>query len=642
MSTITHWINPGLAKALGWALLHSLWQGALIALALAFLLILMRRQAPSARYWISVSAMVALLLAFIGTFAWKYEPGSAQAVLEPAMEMTGITAELQEVLPAGTALFTDEEEAGHPTVFLQYFEKHLPLLATGWLLGVLLLSLRMLGEIAYIQHLRNYRCRQPEDMWLEKLARMQEQMGIRRPVKLLETYRVHSPMAFGVFKQVILLPVGLLSGLSTGQVEAMLAHELAHIRRRDYLANLILSLAEVLLFFNPMMWWISKKTRAEREHACDDLALEVTGDATALAHSLALLEEWRLRGLPMAMAFTGRDGSALNRIRRLLQRDDKRQVAAKGFWAVSIACACLALLAFQAKVGQQPLSAKTADSSIAETPFSAWQGPGSDSKAESALAQIPEKGMARNEDEATAYAPATVRFHGDTIPAEAARIEDEMRKLEKDMQAENLSLRKKEQAMRTKELQIRKESQQAMQGKQKALMELEMQIRTKEHEREMLDNEAEMAQQELEAAQMVLEEQQYALDNLQEQIEQAEGKNVQEKLKAYQEKQKQVLEQERALEVKQFEAEKKRRAQAFEKEKSIQELQTRRFQLEQEVQTLEQDMEFKMMQLRHELQQVEADRQMKEQEIEARHRELESKLMKLMGDDENDEDDEQE
>lgn len=626
MSTITHWIQSELATALGRALLHSLWQGAAIALILAAGLLLARRQSPKVRYGMSFFAMAALLLASIATFAWVYEPAPEAAAPSSTQEVTLLFNEAQEALPAGPGQAIAEAATDHPTVYLDYFEQHLPLLVTGWLLGVLLLSLRMLGEIAYIRHLRSYRCRPAEAAWLERLSRMKEQMGIRRQVELLETRRIHSPMVVGVFKQVILLPAGLLSGLSTEQVEAVLAHELAHLRRNDYLANLFLSLVEILLFFNPMMWWISRKIRAEREHACDDLALEMTGDTLALVRSLALLEEWRLSGRPLAMAFTGREGSVLSRIQRLLQRDDKRQVAAKAFWSLSIFCACLALLAFQTGTSQvKPSGSLPGEPSLVEQAEAGWE-------AETEATPEEEPAAAALPEPLAWMAPAL--SPGDTIPPDASEAEKEMRLLEEKIRSSEMEMRKKEQALRSQELQIRKEAQQAMQAKQKALMELEMQIRNKEHEREMQDNESEMAEQELELARMELEEKQHALSLQEEQLEEAKGQELQQKLKAFQESQRQLMEKERALELRAFEAQKKQRQQGFEKEKAIQELENRRFQLEQELQMQEQEMEFKMMGLRHEMQQMEAEQRLKEQEIHARYRELEAKMMKLMEDEE--------
>lgn len=621
MSTITHWIDPGLATAMGWALLHSFWQGAAIALTLAAGLILARRQPPAVRYRLCVSAMAALLLAFAGTFAWIYQPSGEGTAPMPAHEVTLFFTEVQEALPAAHAPATEIAATDHPAVFLNYFEQYLPLLVSGWLLGVLLLSLRMLGEMAYIQHLRHYRCRQPDAVWLEKLGRMQQQMGIRRPVGLLETRRIHGPMVVGVLKQVILLPAGLLSGLPPEQIEAILAHELAHVRRHDYLANLLLSLIEVLLFFNPLMWWISRKARAEREHACDDLALEMTGDALALARSLALLEGSRLNGAPLAMAFSGREGSTLSRVRRLLQRDDKRQVAAKAFWALSTACLFLVFLAFQGA----PRQAVPADAAVpAEEPYLASEEP--------EQLPTPEAGPATPPAEAGPVIPTPhiVQPGADTIPDEIMKAQKEMHQLEEKMRASELALRKKEQALRSQELQARKEAQLAMQSKQKALMELEIQIRNKESEIEMQESEFEIAGHELEASQMELEEQQYALQQQEEQLEQAQGEAFQQKLKAFQEAQRQLAEKERALELKHFKAEKEQQQQAFEKEKALQELQNRRFLLERELQTQEQDMEFKIMGLQHEMEQLEVEQRIIMREIEGKHRELEAKMMKLM------------
>ncbi|MCB0547437.1 MAG: M48 family metalloprotease [Phaeodactylibacter sp.] len=619
MSTITHWIDTNLAETLGWVLLHSLWQGAAIALLLAFALILARRLSSNVRYWIALSALLSLLLACIGTFAWIYEPGPEPTFTE---DVTLLFFATQEALPSGATAAAKEASTDHPAVYIQYFKQHMPLLVTGWLLGVLLLSLRMLGEIAYIQHLRHYRCRQPERIWLEKLAKIKEKMGILREVELRETYRIHGPMVVGVLKQVILLPAGLLSGLPPEQVEAVLAHELAHVRRNDYLINLFVSLVEILLFFNPMMWWISKKIRAEREHACDDLAVEMTGDTLSLVRSLALMEEWRLHGPSPAMAFMGKDGSVLSRIQRLLQRDDKRQVAAKAFWSLSIICVCLALLAFQSK----PRETTPAPASLPEAISP-------ETMAEPASEDLTEASSATTIATETKQPPiawAEPAMHPtDTIPPEAQQLEKEARKLEEKMQASELELRKKEQAIQRREIQLRKETQEAMQAQRKALLQLEIQMRTKEHEREMQESEFELAQHELEAASLELEEQRQALEMQQEELEDAEGEELAKKLKFVQQSQREILEKERALQLRMFEAQKNQRQAVFEKEKSIQELEHQRFQLEQQIEMKEQEMAFQMMSLQHEMQQIEADQRMMEQEMQAKYRELEAKMMEL-------------
>lgn len=624
MITITHWIDNSLAEALGWALLHSLWQGGAIALLLAAGLILARSQPPRIRYRLAVAAMVALLAACAGTFAWIYEPqpGLAAGAFE---DVTLSFSAMQEALPSAAATAGTEAAADPPTAYFSYFEQHLPLLVNAWLLGVLLLSLRMLGEIAYIQHLRHYRCRKPDGIWLEKLSGLKARMGIRRHVELRETHRIHGPMVAGVFKQVILLPAGLLSGLPPEQVEAVLAHELAHVRRNDYFVNLLLSLAEILLFFNPMAWWIGQKIKAEREHACDDLALEMTGDTLSLVRSLALMEEWRLNGRPFAMAFAGKDGSVLSRIQRLLQREDKRQVGPRAFWSLSVLCVCLALFAFQSQPGKVAPPQSSRQEAAVEEP-----SPGAPAETEPiGLLPAPKEPAPLPETEPTAQ-PELPAHPADTIPAGAREIEKEMRRLQEKMRASELEMRKKEQALRSKELQLRKEAQESMQAQRKSLMELEMKMRNKEHEQEMLQNEFELAENELELAQMKLEEQQHALEIQEEAMREAKGAELEQKLKAYQQSQKELMEKERALELRRFEAEKKQRTQNFEKEKAIQEFQNQRFQMEQEIAMKEQDLEFKMMGLHHEMQQMEAERRIVEQEVEARFRELEARMVELM------------
>lgn len=622
MTTITHWIDASLVEALGWALLHSLWQGAAIALLLAAGLILARRQPSRIRYRMALLAMVALLAACAGTFAWIYEPqpGLAAGAFE---DVTLSFSAMQEALSSASATASTEAAADPPTAYFLYFEQHLPLLVNAWLLGVLLLSLRMLGEIAYIQHLCHYRCRKPDGIWLEKLSGLKARMGIRRNVELRETHRIHGPMVAGVFKQVILLPAGLLSGLPPGQVEAVLAHELAHVRRNDYLVNLFIALAEILLFFNPMAWWIGKKIKAEREYACDELALEMTGDTLALVRSLALMEEWRLNGTPLAMAFSGKDGSVLSRIQRLLQRDDKRQAGPRAFWSLSVLCVCLALFAFQTQTG----NTAEPEGAVKEQPDPEQPAASVTETAQPALVEETQAPAAEPEPAAR---PEPQALRADTIPAGAREIEKEIRQLQEKMRASELEMRKKEQALHSKELQMRKEAQEGMQALRKPLMELEMKMRNKEHEQEMLQNEFELAENELELAQMKLEEQQHALELQEEAMRESRGAELQQKLKAYQQSQKELMEKERALELRRFEAEKKQRMQNFEKEKAIQELQNQRFQLEQEIAMKEQDLEFKMMGLHHEMQQMEAERRIAEQEVEARFRELEAKMVELM------------
>ena len=207
-------------------------------------------------------------------------------------------------------------------------EPLLPWLVGAWGVGVLGLSLRLLGGWLWIQWLVRHETRPVAERWAESLARLQGRLRIARPVRLLESIRLQVPLAVGWLRPVILLPVTALTGLPSDQLEAILAHELAHIRRYDYLVNLVQSVVETLLFYHPAAWWISARIRAEREHCCDDWAVEVCGDRLIYARALAALEEQRSAG--WLLAPSARDGSLLDRVRRLLGVDSS--VESAGRW----------------------------------------------------------------------------------------------------------------------------------------------------------------------------------------------------------------------------------------------------------------------------------------------------------------------
>jgi hypothetical protein len=184
-----------------------------------------------------------------------------------------------------------------------------------WFAGAAACSLRLLMGFISAAALRLSRPAPVLSEWQHALDRLIERMHVSRRVRLLPTDRVDSPSVIGWLRPVILAPVGVLCRLSPGQVEALLAHELAHVRRHDYLVNVLQGIAESLLFYHPAVWWISSQIRAEREHCCDDLAVAASGDVLVYARALAELES--LRAAHFKAALSANDGSLLQRIRRL-------------------------------------------------------------------------------------------------------------------------------------------------------------------------------------------------------------------------------------------------------------------------------------------------------------------------------------
>jgi beta-lactamase regulating signal transducer with metallopeptidase domain len=322
------WVQAG-----GWTLLHSLWQGAIITLLLAFMLGRTREQSPAFRYHLNVGALFLLFTSVVVTFLYYYEPAVAEVPFRAFVPETVYSQEL--------ALSTSGESETPG-----FLNRTFPFLLQLWLLGVAFMGLRMLAELFYLHRLRSTNVRPVEIGWQERMLRISSELGVRTPVTLKESLRVSSPMLVGWIKPVVLLPVGMLNGLTAQQVECILAHELAHVRRLDYLINLLQSAVEVLLFFNPAVWWISAQIREEREHCCDELAVSVTGDRLTLVKTLAQLEEWRLQQGQLGLAFNGRPQGMLGRVQRLLGGESTVRIIGKGLWSfllVSLLSGALAI-----------------------------------------------------------------------------------------------------------------------------------------------------------------------------------------------------------------------------------------------------------------------------------------------------------
>ena len=347
-------VETPLAGAIGWTLLHSLWQGAIIAAALAAVLAAVR--SPRARYAAACVAMLALLGAF--GFTWvRVMPDSAGALLTVRTP----------TFPAGNVRAgTDASIASNPGVAAV-----VPWLAPLWIAGVCVFYLgHVAGWISVCRLRRRGVCCAPE-RWQNELARLSARLRLSRPVLLLESGLAEAPMVIRHFRPLILMPVGLLSGLPAGQVEAILLHELAHIRRCDYLVNIFERLVEGLFFYHPAIWWISRVIRDERENCCDDLVVALSGNAHEYAVALAALEQNRWSGRELAVAATG--GSLVKRIRRLLYPQGPN-----GAWTpllaavVFISTAALALFASQSGIQQTSAAAQSQADRTAVSPYDRW------------------------------------------------------------------------------------------------------------------------------------------------------------------------------------------------------------------------------------------------------------------------------
>jgi uncharacterized protein (TIGR03435 family) len=285
---------------LGWTLVHFLWQGALIAVLYAAARHFVRR--AEGRYLIACAALAAMMAAPVITWS-----AIAPSDTAPAMVAADRTARVPASATPLPLAVVSTVPAARPLPWLAW--------TVGiWLVGASALSVRLLGSWIMAARLRWKLTRPAPLEWCQAMERLRARLGIARAVSLRVSAAVHSPTVIGALRPLVLVPVGMLTGLPTGQVEALLLHELAHIRRHDYLVNLLQSVAEALLFYHPAVWWVSSHIRTEREQCCDDAAVAVGGDVLEYVNALAELESSR----PAHLAVAANGGSLADRIARLL------------------------------------------------------------------------------------------------------------------------------------------------------------------------------------------------------------------------------------------------------------------------------------------------------------------------------------
>jgi beta-lactamase regulating signal transducer with metallopeptidase domain len=315
-------------QALGWALIHFLWQGAVAAALLFYLNLLTRRESPTLRYLLACATLLVMVSLPVINFLASRDAGAAavEPLLAPAQTESPALAGAQ----AGLA-----RPSGHG--LRRWLSAALPWLVGAWFLGVLVLSLRYLGGWAVVQRLKRSGTR--AEACQRIVDRLCRELRVSRAVRVCESALVEVPTVIGWLKPVILIPASALVGLAPAQVEALLAHELAHVRRLDYLVNLLQTAAETLLFYHPAVWWVSHRMRMEREHCCDDAAVLICGDAARYARALADLESLRLGAPAFAVAATG--GSLPLRIARLLGERPSHLLASSRWPAGLVALAAL-------------------------------------------------------------------------------------------------------------------------------------------------------------------------------------------------------------------------------------------------------------------------------------------------------------
>lgn len=303
MNLLQVMVPEQLSEVTGWTLIHFLWEGAIVAAILAVLLALAR--SPRMRYVAGCGALLTMLACFIATFV-HFLPEHGGGTGAPGK--TAILAwNSWPDVPGGDA------RSSNFGILIHW-------LAPLWIAGVCLFYLRFAAASLFSYKLRVRGVCNAPVAWQRCVIRLADEIKLSRPVVLLESLFADMPSVLGLFRPIIMTPLGFLAGIPPDHVEAILLHELAHVRRWDYAANFCQRMIEGLLFYHPAVWWISRVIRAERENCCDDIVVALRGDAHGYAAALTALEQSRLEQHSAfhepAMAATG--GNLLKRINRLL------------------------------------------------------------------------------------------------------------------------------------------------------------------------------------------------------------------------------------------------------------------------------------------------------------------------------------
>ena len=352
MNSIESIFSPAITEALGWTIIHVLWQGFVVLIALLILLALMNKHSAQVRYFISFTALVILLGWSASTFVSAYEY---------AREKETLKAELLQNPKYFKTVSNGSVQAQEQTMVTEFniklvktrawFQRNFPVFLSVWLIGIGLFTVRLLGGLAYNRRLRTLQLLPFEKKWMDKLKEYAYILNISKDVQAYRSPHTNTPLTLGFLKPIILFPVKAFSGLNEKEIEAIIAHELAHILRNDYLFNIIQSIIEILFFYHPAVWTISRHIRAEREHACDDIAINLTGDQVTYAKALTHAHIFSYQQENLSMTFAKKKGSLLERIKRIQKQRVMKTNTSEGLIAACIIVSSIFLVSFS--VGSQ-------------------------------------------------------------------------------------------------------------------------------------------------------------------------------------------------------------------------------------------------------------------------------------------------
>jgi bla regulator protein BlaR1 len=364
---MTGMLDPRLPEIIGLTILHSLWQITLLWIVLVAVLRLWPKTSPAVRYTLAIATLTLSVISTGTTTVYEWQAYTRQ---ETSVLTAGLSQPLNPLTPRSLPSGWMAVKQNVVSAIL-HLNTAAPILAWLWFAGLAIMATRFGGSFFYLARLRaphNLTATTPA--WPQELGRLSTAVGLTCRVTLATSAHISSPVTLGTISPIILLPAGVLSGLSTAQIEAILVHELYHIKRRDYAINIAQALVEVMLFYHPAIWHINHIIREERENCCDDQTLAFCGDAITYARALTQIQETNILTKPiLAMSATGTTtGNFTNRIKRLFNiYPNPAQARSKGLFAIGALTIYLAIVLTTANIStaQQAPAAKPKNGALA-------------------------------------------------------------------------------------------------------------------------------------------------------------------------------------------------------------------------------------------------------------------------------------
>jgi len=308
-----------LIPALCRTLAHSLWQGLLLSIIAAIVLVATRRRSSALRYNLLTGIYFFFIAGTVTTFFIQLSGSTDASHLTNAVTIDQMG---KNVLPA--TFSHTQDTATLTSMIVAFIDRYSNIIVLTWFVVFLFKAIRLTTGLYHIQGIKRAQTCDAGEYWNEHLRILSDRIGLSKPVRLLQSGIATVPVVLGYFKPVILFPAALLASLPATEVEAVLLHELAHVRRRDYLMNLLQQIVEVFFFFNPAVLWISSLIRTERENCCDDIVLDQTGNNKInYINALIAFQEYRIALPQYTPALMGRKDHLLHRVKRIIYNNNK-------------------------------------------------------------------------------------------------------------------------------------------------------------------------------------------------------------------------------------------------------------------------------------------------------------------------------